>query len=117
MEKIPALNWAVAEVIDDLRKKGVFILNDDLICEETGKPPQAGSVIVIRSHGISRELRQRLLASGCRLVDATCPFVEKIHKIADEKSRSGCAVVIIGNPVAERPPRHRKQNHPHRIEV
>lgn len=85
-------------VVDDLRKKGVFILNDDLICEETGKPPQAGSVIVIRSHGISRELRQRLLASGCRLVDATCPFVEKIHKIADEKSRSGCAVVIIGNP-------------------
>ncbi|MDO4614011.1 MAG: 4-hydroxy-3-methylbut-2-enyl diphosphate reductase [Lachnospiraceae bacterium] len=85
-------------VVDDLRKHGVRVIGDDLICEDTGKVPPEGSVVIVRSHGISREIYERVEAGGYQIVNATCPFVKKIHDIVAEKSREGCTILIIGNP-------------------
>ena len=85
-------------VVDDLKKKGVGVIDDDLICEDTGEIPPEGSVIIIRSHGVSEEMHNRIRNRGYRVVDATCPFVKKIHTIVRDASLAGYPVIIIGNP-------------------
>ena len=55
--------------------------------------------IVIRSHGVTRREQEELTADGLRVVDATCPFVKKIHRLVEEKSKEGYQIVIAGNPV------------------
>lgn len=85
-------------VVDDLEKKGVRVVGEDLICPDTGEKPAAGSVIILRSHGVSEALLEKIEGSGYRIIDATCPFVRKIHNIVNERSLAGDTIVIIGNP-------------------
>ena len=62
--------------VEDLRKKGVFAVNS--VDEANGEP------IIIRSHGVSREV-ERVAREKCRAVfDATCPFVKRIHNIVSQ---------------------------------
>ena len=84
-------------VVKDLEEKGVLVLDEDLKVRGTGAEPPSDSVIIIRSHGVSRALYEEIRKKGWRIVDATCPFVHKIHKFAAEKSAAGCCIVIIGN--------------------
>ena len=80
------------EVVKDMRAKGVGVLNtvDEL------KELQEGTVI-IRSHGVSKEIYDLLEERGIKCVDATCPFVKKIHNIVLRESANGCHIVIIGD--------------------
>ena len=80
------------EVIKDLRNHGVEVLND----EEELKTADA-DVVVIRSHGVAKYIYDILEERGITCVDATCPFVKKIHKIVAEKSTEGSYIIIIGN--------------------
>ena len=57
---------------------------------------QPGSVVVIRSHGVSRAVYERLRAQNVEIVDATCPFVKRIHKIVLRAEEQGRLPVIIG---------------------
>lgn len=86
------------QVVEDLAKKGVRVIGDDLICPETGQMPPEGSVIIVRSHGISRQMTEKLRESGYRIVTATCPFVQKIHDIVSKASHDGYGIIIVGNP-------------------
>lgn len=70
------------EVIKDLRSHGVEVLND----EEELKTADA-DVVVIRSHGVAKYIYDILEERGITCVDATCPFVKKIHKIVAEKAQ------------------------------
>ena len=80
------------EVVEDLERKGVHAVKD---MEELSGLPKG--VLVIRSHGISREIKEEIQGLGFQIVDATCPFVLKIHKIVEEYSKKGYHVLIIGN--------------------
>ena len=80
------------EVIKDLRSHGVEVLND----EEELKTADA-DVVVIRSHGVAKYIYDILEERGITCVDATCPFVKKIHKIVAERSAEGSYIVIVGN--------------------
>ncbi len=80
------------EVIKDLRSHGVEVLND----EEELKTADA-DVVVIRSHGVAKYIYDIMEERGITCVDATCPFVKKIHKIVAEKSAEGTYIVIVGN--------------------
>ena len=62
------------EVIKDLRSHGVEVLND----EEELKTVDA-DVVVIRSHGVAKYIYDIIDERGITCVDATCPFVKKIH--------------------------------------
>ena len=55
--------------------------------------------MIIRSHGVPKRICDRMDELGIQYVDATCPFVKKIHKIAMEKAEEGAFLVVIGNPV------------------
>lgn len=80
------------EVVKDMKKRGVEAVKmEDLASLQKG-------TVIIRSHGVSREVYNFVKNSGHRLVDATCPFVKKIHAIVSVQSGKGKTVVIIGNP-------------------
>ena len=81
------------EVVNDLEKKGVRVAS-----EEDLKTLPEGSTVVIRSHGVGKEVYDRLEEYGLSYVDVTCPFVLKIHRIVEKESRAGSHVVIIGDP-------------------
>ena len=80
------------EVVSDLEAKGVSVLENraDLEAIEKG-------TVVIRSHGVPRDIYQLIEEKGLECVDATCPFVRKIHRIVEKESKNGCHIVIIGN--------------------
>ncbi|MGN0252159.1 MAG: 4-hydroxy-3-methylbut-2-enyl diphosphate reductase [Oliverpabstia sp.] len=80
------------EVVADLESKGVYVLEtkDDL------KKLTEGT-IVIRSHGVSEEIYRLIESQGLECVDATCPFVKKIHRIVERESNKGRHIIIIGN--------------------
>ena len=54
--------------------------------------------MIIRSHGVSRDIYEIIEKNGLHLVDATCPFVLKIHRTVGKRERSWPAdIIIIGN--------------------
>ena len=59
---------------------------------------QPGQTVVIRAHGIPVGEQRTLSARGAVTVDATCPFVKKIHVIAQKAERDGRSLLIIGTP-------------------
>ena len=79
-------------VVEDLEKKGVTVI--DSVDELKGL--KKGSVI-IRSHGVSKDIYDLIIKQGLECVDATCPFVKKIHRIVEKESANGSLIVIIGN--------------------
>ena len=81
------------EVVRDLEEKGVQVLEN----EEELKALSQG-IVVIRSHGVGRRIYDLLKDRGITIVDATCPFVKKIHRIVQEQQEAGRRVIIIGNP-------------------
>lgn len=80
------------EVVRDLAEKGVTVIND--LKELSGL--QKG-IVVIRSHGVSEEELSRIEAAGFSVINATCPFVTKIHRAVKKHAAEGCHIVIIGN--------------------
>lgn len=80
------------QVVNDLEKKGVNVINsvNDIKDGEN-------ITVIIRSHGISEDIYNQLRAKKVNIVDATCPFVAKIHRIVQEKYKEGNQIVIIGN--------------------
>ena len=80
------------EVVGDLEQKGVKVLHS----EEELKALKEGTVI-IRSHGVPERVYSLIEEQGLVCVDATCPFVKKIHRIVKEESEKGVQVVVIGN--------------------
>ena len=80
------------EVVKDMKKRGV----EAVAIEDLHSLPKG--TVIIRSHGVSKEIYNYVKESGHRVVDATCHFVKKIHAIVSVQSGKGKTVVIIGNP-------------------
>ena len=81
------------EVVKDLESRGVSVIRS----EEELEGITEGTVI-IRSHGVEKRICDKLRGKGLRIVDATCPFVKKIHNIVEKESAEGKYILIIGNP-------------------
>ncbi|NLD11128.1 MAG: bifunctional 4-hydroxy-3-methylbut-2-enyl diphosphate reductase/30S ribosomal protein S1, partial [Clostridiales bacterium] len=77
-------------VTDDLASRGVGIISD---LHEAS----AGDIVIVRSHGESEEFFVRAEAQGLDLVDATCPFVTRIHKLVRQAKDQGRHVIIVGD--------------------
>ena len=80
------------EVVHDLEAKGVKVIRS---LDELNQLPKGK--IIIRSHGISKAEHDKMQSSGFEVLDATCPFVLKIHRLVGEYSRKGYTIVIAGN--------------------
>ena len=79
------------EVIRDLESKGIRAVTAE---ELEGLD---GGTVIIRAHGIPKAEQEKLVLHGFKVVDLTCPFVKRIHRIVQEASEAGQTVVITGN--------------------
>jgi (E)-4-hydroxy-3-methyl-but-2-enyl pyrophosphate reductase len=59
---------------------------------------RAGETAVIRAHGVTPQVQRDLEARATKVVDATCPFVTKVQKLAERAAAEGRDVVVVGNP-------------------
>ncbi len=76
------------QVIRSLEQKGIKAADiDDLTADK----------VVIRSHGVGKSEQEKLMASGRQIIDATCPFVRKIHEIVQSHYEAGYDIVIVGD--------------------
>ena len=81
------------QVVKDLEEKGVCVLNTEEELLELFR-----GIVIIRSHGVGKSVYDILEKRNVTVVDATCPFVKKIHRIVQEQEKKGRRVVIAGNP-------------------
>jgi len=58
----------------------------------------AGVTAVIRAHGVTPEVQRELESRAERVIDATCPFVTKVQKLAERAAKEGRDVVVVGSP-------------------
>lgn len=79
-------------VVADLEKKGVYAIEKP---EEI--PEGEDATVIIRSHGITKQVYDALEKRNVRIVDATCPFVKKIHNIVQEKKKEGYEILVVGS--------------------
>ena len=79
-------------VVERFLKQGV---------REIAVPAQAepGETVIIRAHGVPKQVQQALCARGVPVLDATCPFVKKIHTIVKDETEKGRRIIIFGSPV------------------
>ena len=86
-------------VVAELEAKGVKVIDS---VEEADK--LEGASIIIRSHGVPRDVYERLDRRDAdgnpvnHVIDATCAFVKKIHRTVEEYSAKGYHIVIVGDP-------------------
>ena len=86
-------------VVRDLEKKGVKVIENVRELEEMAAASggKMEGTIVIRSHGVTREVQAEIEKSGLKVIDATCPFVKRIHRIVDEESKKGKSIIVVGS--------------------
>ena len=80
------------DVIKDLENRGVTIADD---FSQIGKD----DIVIVRSHGEGKEFFDEAEKTGVRIIDATCPFVHKIHQLVRDAYLAGKQVVIAGDSV------------------
>ncbi len=78
------------QVIDELSKKGVRVISE--VCEFDN-----GAKLVIRAHGVSPKVIKEIEENNIPYIDATCPFVKKIHKLVYKASSENKTVLIAGD--------------------
>ena len=79
-------------VVSHFEEKGVSVMDEDSKPSDYEK-----GIVILRSHGVSKKIQDDIIAAGHIAVDATCPFVKKIHNLAREASERGDYIIIIGD--------------------
>jgi ribosomal protein S1/(E)-4-hydroxy-3-methyl-but-2-enyl pyrophosphate reductase len=79
------------KVIDELGKKGIKAIDDIGILKE-------GDCVIIRAHGIGKKIYEDLNSLNVTILDATCPYVKRIHEIVKKEHEDGNQIIIAGNP-------------------
>ena len=80
------------EVVSELKSKGVNTINE---LDEI--PAGSDSEIIIRSHGVGKEIYEIIEKHNFKITDATCPFVKKIHNIVSSDEMKDKTIIIAGD--------------------
>ena len=78
------------QMVKELEEKGA-------VAVDTPEQVPAGECLVIRSHGVGEDMMARIQKQGLSCVDATCPFVKKIHTLVHDASLEGRRVLVAGD--------------------
>ena len=89
------------EVVHDLEERGVIVVNSieelEVYAATSAKEDCTPGKVIIRAHGVERGVCEAIEKLGYEIIDATCPFVLKIHRLVEQHSKEGCQIVIVGN--------------------
>lgn len=80
-----------AALVRHFQELGVIVVN------EVDEVPEGG-VVVFSAHGVAPSVREAAKARGLRVVDTTCPLVEKVHREARRFRQEGFTIILIGEP-------------------
>lgn len=80
------------DLVNKLKESNIYSIEEDDINEL-----QSTDSVVIRSHGVTAEVHQKLKSSNARIVDATCPYVLSIHKKVMRYFKEGYQIIIVGD--------------------
>ncbi len=95
------------EVVKELEQRGVRVIENARELEglkagtddgRTRAETAEGGTVIIRAHGVPKRTQELMERCGLECVDATCPFVKRIHRIVEKAGQEGCHTVIAGNP-------------------
>ncbi|NLO81562.1 MAG: bifunctional 4-hydroxy-3-methylbut-2-enyl diphosphate reductase/30S ribosomal protein S1 [Clostridiales bacterium] len=76
------------EVVEALSREGVIVEKDvDRIDSGT---------VIIRSHGVPEHVYKKMVEKGLEVVDATCPYVKRVHKLVKKYHSMGYKIIIVG---------------------
>ncbi|MGI6049738.1 MAG: bifunctional 4-hydroxy-3-methylbut-2-enyl diphosphate reductase/30S ribosomal protein S1 [Acetivibrionales bacterium] len=78
------------KVVEDLKKRGIVVLEDLAQLKE-------GDCVIIRAHGIGKDVYDNLKSHNVKIIDATCPYVKRIHEIVKREHAEGHRIVIVGD--------------------
>ena len=76
-------------VVEKFRTMGVEVI-------QSPAEARSGTTVIIRSHGVTKAVMDALKTRGAEVIDATCPFVKRIHEIVGKAEQEGRLPVIIG---------------------
>jgi len=84
---------------ENLEKKGVLSTSIDELCEMLAKDPQSHVTLVIRTHGVTKAENEMLLSlaekhPNFKLIDMTCAYVKRIHRIAEENTNDNTVFLL-----------------------
>ncbi len=79
------------EAVSALREEGIVSIEQ---VEEAEK----GSIILLRSHGVSPQVEEKCRQQGLMIRDTTCGSVQALHKIVRESGKAGIPVILVGEP-------------------
>lgn len=77
------------DVVDKLNNKGLIVVDDI--------PPTNDAKLLIRAHGVGKQVIDKLKENNMEVIDATCVKVKKIHKIVEEYKNNGYDIIIVGD--------------------
>ncbi len=77
------------QVVEALSREGVSPVTDP----EEARP---GSTLVMRAHGVTPQVEHRAQGAGLITVDATCPYVKKVHVAVERLQKKGYEVLVVG---------------------
>jgi len=91
------------EVVKDLEERGVRVIENRAGLLALGTVSgvddySSKTAVIIRAHGVPKEIYDILEEKGIECIDATCPFVKKIHRIVQKESEAGRHIIIVGDP-------------------
>lgn len=77
-------------VVEDLEKRGIPAY-------DTVDEIPEGTTVILRTHGVPKEVIEKIEKRGLKYIDLTCPFVAKIHKIVKKHYEEGYKIIIVGD--------------------
>ncbi|HUF03402.1 MAG TPA: 4-hydroxy-3-methylbut-2-enyl diphosphate reductase [Aridibacter sp.] len=77
--------------MERLGTKGVSTINEPVQIKR-------GETAVIRAHGVTPQVQAELQQKASKVVDATCPFVTRVQRLASRAAEENRHVIVVGNP-------------------
>jgi (E)-4-hydroxy-3-methyl-but-2-enyl pyrophosphate reductase/cytidylate kinase len=77
------------QIVQELEANGIKVASEEQNIHD--------AIVIIRSHGITRQSYEKLQANNNEIIDATCPYVKRTHELIRTMAAEGCPVLILGD--------------------
>ncbi|EGQ79915.1 4-hydroxy-3-methylbut-2-enyl diphosphate reductase [Fusobacterium animalis ATCC 51191] len=84
------------QVVEDMQRKGFKLVTEDELLEDMDELKE-GDIVVIRAHGTSKSVHEKLKERKVKVFDATCIFVNKIRQEIEIANEKGYSILFMGD--------------------
>nr|WP_314656479.1 bifunctional 4-hydroxy-3-methylbut-2-enyl diphosphate reductase/30S ribosomal protein S1 [uncultured Fusobacterium sp.] len=84
------------QVVEDMQRKGFKLVTEDELLEDMDELEE-GDIVVIRAHGTSKSVHEKLKERKVKVFDATCIFVNKIRQEIEIANEKGYSILFVGD--------------------